>query len=65
MLQAPAQKIQLHRLTADLALEFGDAVLVGPAFAVAGECFRAELLQLALPAMQHIRVDLTGTGDFG
>jgi len=56
-LQAPLQKIDLHRLATDLAFQFRDLAL-GPApLPVAGKSVARRLPELTLPAMQHVRAD--------
>jgi hypothetical protein len=63
MLQASFQKIDLQGLAAYLALQLGYPVLLGPPLAVALKRFGPVVPQFALPAMEHVGVHLTDTGD--
>jgi len=64
MLQASFQKIDLQGLAADLLLQFGNATLISAAIAVTLEGFHAVVTEFALPTVEHVGADLTGSGDF-
>src|SRR5258706_10667803 len=64
-LQASPQKIDLQRLAADLAFQVGNPVLVGAVSAVTQKRLASEFPQLPLPAVQDVRIYLTGAGHLG
>jgi hypothetical protein len=47
------------------SLEFGGPGLLSANPPLAGKCSRTEFPQIALPAVQDIRIDLTGAGNLG
>ncbi len=65
MLQASPQKIDFQRLAADLPLQLGHMLLLGATQAVAGKRLGPVVPQLPFPAVQHVRVHLTGPRHLG
>ena len=49
----------------DDSATIGDPVFLGPALTVTRERFHAEFVQLLFPALRHVGVDFTGSGNFG
>src|SRR5208283_3552345 len=65
MLQASPQKIDLHRLLADLALQRDDATFLSSTAPSPGKRLAPELPQLPSPALQDVRVYLTSPRHLG
>src|SRR3954462_14186423 len=64
-LQAPLQKIDLHRLPADLALQLCDLAFAPAPLTVAGKGVARRLPELTPPAIQQVGVHLQATRYFG